>query len=99
MWELRPLTPLWASTACYRDSFTYFTAYVLADSADKVDFYKSLRVILLVDSLYAEAIEAVKLWAALLSFSPELIWILAETNSAVKLRNCSQSVNLSTGSE
>jgi hypothetical protein len=23
MWEPRPLTPLWAFTACYRDSFTY----------------------------------------------------------------------------
>jgi hypothetical protein len=22
MWEPRPLTPLWAFTACYRDSFT-----------------------------------------------------------------------------
>jgi hypothetical protein len=28
MWEPRPLTPLWAFTACYRDSFTYFT-YVI----------------------------------------------------------------------
>jgi hypothetical protein len=27
MWEPRPLTPLWAFTACYRDSFT-FTFYV-----------------------------------------------------------------------
>jgi hypothetical protein len=25
MWELRRLTTLWASTACYRDSFTLFT--------------------------------------------------------------------------
>jgi hypothetical protein len=24
MWEPRPLTPLWAFTACYRDSFTFF---------------------------------------------------------------------------
>jgi hypothetical protein len=24
MWEPRPLTNLWASTACYRDSFTIF---------------------------------------------------------------------------
>jgi hypothetical protein len=23
MWKLRPLTPLWAFTACYRDSFTF----------------------------------------------------------------------------
>jgi hypothetical protein len=31
MWEPRPLTPLWAFTACYRDSFTfffYFTSWV-----------------------------------------------------------------------
>jgi hypothetical protein len=25
MWEPRPLTPLWAFTACYRDSFTFLT--------------------------------------------------------------------------
>jgi hypothetical protein len=25
MWEPQRLTTLWASTACYRDSFTYFT--------------------------------------------------------------------------
>jgi hypothetical protein len=25
MWEPRPLTILWASTACYRDSFTFLT--------------------------------------------------------------------------
>jgi hypothetical protein len=24
MWEPRPLTALWAFTACYRDSFTFF---------------------------------------------------------------------------
>jgi hypothetical protein len=24
MWEPRPLTPLWAFTACYRDRFTFF---------------------------------------------------------------------------
>jgi hypothetical protein len=24
MWEPRPLTTLWAVTACYRDSFTFF---------------------------------------------------------------------------
>jgi hypothetical protein len=28
MWELRRLTTLWASTACYRDSFT-FTLHVI----------------------------------------------------------------------
>jgi hypothetical protein len=28
MWEPRPLTPLWAFTACYRDSFTYFLLYL-----------------------------------------------------------------------
>jgi hypothetical protein len=25
MWEFRRLTTVWASTACYRDSFTFFT--------------------------------------------------------------------------
>jgi hypothetical protein len=27
MWESRPLAPLWAFTASYRDSFTYFTYF------------------------------------------------------------------------
>jgi hypothetical protein len=27
MWEPRRLTTLWASTACYRDSFTFFPLY------------------------------------------------------------------------
>jgi hypothetical protein len=27
MWEPRSLTTLWASTACYRDSFTFLFAY------------------------------------------------------------------------
>jgi hypothetical protein len=29
MWEPQPLTPLWAFTACYRDSFTFFFFYFL----------------------------------------------------------------------
>jgi hypothetical protein len=28
MWEPRRLTTLWASTACYRDSFTFFTSII-----------------------------------------------------------------------
>jgi hypothetical protein len=44
----------------------------------------SKSVILLVDSLYAEAIEAVKTRAALLASSSELIWILGEINSEAK---------------
>ena len=39
---------------------------------------RSESVILLVDSLYAEAIEAVKSRAALSASSSELIWILGE---------------------
>jgi hypothetical protein len=31
MWEPRRLTTLWAWTACYRDSFTYFTFVCLTD--------------------------------------------------------------------
>jgi hypothetical protein len=44
-------------------SFT--STYVLADSSDQVVFLRPESVILLVDSLYAEAVEAVKSWAAL----------------------------------
>jgi hypothetical protein len=29
MWEPRPLTPLWAFTACYRDSFTLLFFFTL----------------------------------------------------------------------
>jgi hypothetical protein len=54
---------------------------------------------LLVDSLYAEAVEAAKSRATLSVSSPELIWILGEINSEARLRNRSQSVNLSTGYE
>jgi hypothetical protein len=27
MWESRRLTTLWASTVCYRDSFTFFVSF------------------------------------------------------------------------
>jgi hypothetical protein len=43
------------------------------------------RVILLVDSLYAEAIEDVKSWATLSASSPELISILGRTDSEARL--------------
>jgi hypothetical protein len=52
------------------------SVYVSADSPDQVYRYLGLHV----DSLYAEAIEAVKSWAALSVSSPELIWILGEIN-------------------
>jgi hypothetical protein len=29
MWDTRRLTTLWASTACYRDSFTFFTSLMV----------------------------------------------------------------------
>jgi hypothetical protein len=46
--------------------------------------FMSESVTLLVDSLYAEAIEAVKLLAAL-SASSELIWILGDIKSEARL--------------
>jgi hypothetical protein len=42
--------------------------------------FKSETVILFVESLYAEAIEAVNSRAALSASSPELIWILDTLN-------------------
>jgi hypothetical protein len=45
----------------------------------------SESVILLVASLYAEAIEAVKSRAALSASSSELIWIIAEIVSEARL--------------
>jgi hypothetical protein len=29
MWEPRRLTTLWASTACYRDKFTFYLLYII----------------------------------------------------------------------
>jgi hypothetical protein len=60
---------------------------------------RSKSVILLVDSLYAEAIEAVGSRAALFSSSSELIWILGEINSEAKSWNRFQSVNFTIGSK
>jgi hypothetical protein len=48
-------------------------------------------VILLADSLYAEAIAAVESRASLSAFSSKLIWILGEINSEAWLWNRSQS--------
>jgi hypothetical protein len=46
---------------------------------------RSKSVILLVDSLYAEAIEAVKSRATLWASSPKLIWIPGEIDSEARL--------------
>jgi hypothetical protein len=53
---------------------------------------------LLVDSLYAEDIEAIKLRTALSVSSSKLISILGNINSEANFLNRSQSVNFSTGS-
>jgi hypothetical protein len=47
--------------------------------------FNSDKVILLVDSLYAEAIEAVKVRAALSASSPELLSILDDIKFEVRL--------------
>jgi hypothetical protein len=54
-------------------------------------------VILPVDNLYAEAIEAVKSWVALSVSSP--VNLDSQWNPKARLWNTSKSVNLSTGSE
>jgi hypothetical protein len=46
-------------------SVSLTSAYVLADSPDQADPYQGPSVIFLVDSLYAEAMEAVNFPAAL----------------------------------
>jgi hypothetical protein len=48
-------------------------------------FARRVSVILLVDSLYAEAIEAVKLRAALSASTHDLISILGDINSEARL--------------
>jgi hypothetical protein len=47
--------------------------------------FMSVNVSLLVDSLYAEAIEAVKARAALLASTPEFIWMLGEIKFEARL--------------
>jgi hypothetical protein len=37
MWKPRRLTTLWASTACYRDSFTFFYVYILASENNDLE--------------------------------------------------------------
>jgi hypothetical protein len=59
----------------------------------------SKSVTLLVASLHAEAIEAVKSRAALSASTPELISILGDINSEARLLNQSQSVIFAIGSE
>jgi hypothetical protein len=61
-------------------SFLILFLYVNSRSKPGRSLFKSVKVILLVDSLYAEAIEAVKARAALSASTPELIWILGDTD-------------------
>jgi hypothetical protein len=48
MWEPRPLTPLWAFTACYRDSFTllffifYLTSPLLENLKTEHWYYQTI---------------------------------------------------------
>jgi hypothetical protein len=60
-------------------------------SSPGMSLLRSQRVIVLVDSLYAEAIEAVKSRAALSTSFSELIWILGKINSRL---NCETAPNL-----
>jgi hypothetical protein len=59
--------------------------------------FSSENVAFLVDSLYAEAIEAVKSRASLWASTLELIWILGDTKSEPRLLNQSRSVSFSVG--
>jgi hypothetical protein len=49
MWEPRRLTILWASTACYRDSFTFYTAFLcsLFNNAAIVTLHTSVEWIIM----------------------------------------------------
>jgi hypothetical protein len=61
--------------------------------------FNSDKVILLVDILYADAMEAVKAHAALSASTPELISTLGDIRFEARLSNCSQFVNFSNGFE
>jgi hypothetical protein len=43
MWEPRHLTTLWASTACYRDSFTFTYIWYTSKKFDDICFTRFLR--------------------------------------------------------
>jgi hypothetical protein len=43
MWESRPLTPLWAFTACYRDIFAFFHALFII-MVDKIIYLSILLI-------------------------------------------------------
>jgi hypothetical protein len=42
MWDPQRLTTLWASTACYRDSFTFFTLKIYDLAAKEMNAYAML---------------------------------------------------------
>jgi hypothetical protein len=65
----------------YLPQFSYLRLRFSRLSRPGRSLLRSERVIFLVDSLYAEAIETVKSQAALSASSHELIWILCEINS------------------
>jgi hypothetical protein len=54
-------------------------------SGPSIPLLRSENVILLVNNLYAKAMEAVKLHVTLLASSPKLISILGEINSEARL--------------
>jgi hypothetical protein len=64
-----------------------------------MSLFMSESVSLVVDNLYAEAIEAAKSRAGLSASTPELISILGNIKSKTRLWKRSQSVNFSIGSE
>jgi hypothetical protein len=66
-------------------------------SLPRRSLFISDKVILLVDSLYADVIEAVKARAALSASTPELISNLGDTRFEARLWNHSQSVHFSSG--
>jgi hypothetical protein len=68
--------------ACY--NFLYFS-YTLKDGLDQVYRCLNLTVILFVDSLYAVALEAVKVRAALSASTPELILTLGDIRFEARL--------------
>jgi hypothetical protein len=80
-------------------NFLIFLLYLKRRSRPGISLFKSDKVILFVDSLYADAIEAVKARAALSASTPELISTLGDIRFEARLWNCSQFVNFWSGSE
>jgi hypothetical protein len=83
--EIRLTAVLHPGSLASCHSFLILFSYFNNRSSPGRSLFKSAKVILLVDSLYAKAIEVVKARGALSASTPELISILGDTKFEARL--------------